>query len=85
MEAPLLKFAQQIAKQENPKDVFILNGVEFKEGDKVRGTWVFYDGRTFFSEGVIVRYPETGLWVQQANGGITDIKSFWTLELTTPK
>jgi hypothetical protein len=78
---PLLEFAQAAQKIENPRGPFKhYQNKEFKEGDKVSGTWVDLDGTTHFQEGIIVFYEATGLWVQsQSNGGITQVKRFWTL------
>ena len=59
---------------------------EFKVGDDVRGSWRDEaTGKTYYQEGKIVHYPETGLWVQsQPDGGITPLKSFFSINKYDP-
>lgn len=78
--APLNQFADIIERMENPKDEHTVMGNIFREGDRVCGTWVNIDGRSYSQEGTIIRNEKTGLWVQsQPDGGITEIKRFYTL------
>jgi hypothetical protein len=83
--APYKEFGQNIDKAENPKDVFVIApGEVFKEGDRVYGTWVNVDGSTYYQEGIIIKNPKTGLWVQtEPDGGITEIKRFLFLNHQT--
>lgn len=52
-------------------------------GQKVRGTWVDYTGRTYYTEGKIVHNEETGFWVETKDGGITPVMAFWTMYFIT--
>ena len=79
-EAPLKKFADAISEMENPKTTFTTYGNTFNVGDRVIGTWVDCDGKTYPQKGIIVSHELTGLWVQtEPDGGITEVKRFWTL------
>lgn len=79
-KAPLQAFADTIKDSPNPIDIFHSMGNSFKEGDKVRGTWVDFDGKTYHQKGIIIRNEKTGLWVQtEPDGGITEVKRFWTM------
>lgn len=82
MHIPFKQFADNAEVIENPKDTYVVDGVTFKEGDNVYGTWVNIDGRTYYQDGIIIRNEKTGLWVQsQPDGGITEIKRFVFLNM----
>jgi hypothetical protein len=55
------------------------NGMPLVVGQEVYGTWVNFDGRTYFISGKIVWYEPTGFWVESDDGGITPVKLFWQL------
>lgn len=76
--APLLRFAQERAKINN-KQITDWDGLPFIVGLQVYGTWVNFDGRTYATEGKIIYYEPSGYWVEDSVGGITPVKSFWTL------
>ena len=73
--APFQPFADAIKNMENPKDSHTVEGKFFKEGDRVYGTWVDYDGSTHYQQGVIIKNEVTGLWLDDGDG-ITEIKRF---------
>ncbi|TWI80551.1 hypothetical protein IQ13_3229 [Lacibacter cauensis] len=80
MQNPLQSFGRIANEMENWKDVARIGGKEFREGDRVYGTWVEVDGTSHYQDGVVIRNEETGLWVQtEPDGGITEIKRFWAL------
>jgi NTP pyrophosphatase (non-canonical NTP hydrolase) len=79
-ESPLKPFADSLKSMPNPKDQFAIGRNIFKEGDNVFGTWVDFDGRTFYQNGTIISNPVTGLWVESLDGGITEVKRFLTMD-----
>jgi hypothetical protein len=79
-EAPLKQFGASRNDAQNPMNEFTIGKHTFREGDKATGTWVDFDGRTYFQEGTIIRHEVSGLWLQSPNdGGITPLKKFWTM------
>jgi hypothetical protein len=75
--APLYEFGQAREKADN-KEFTLINGVKAKVGQRVYGSWVDFDGRSYFNKGVIVYYEATGFWIDTGSG-ITPLKKFWTI------
>jgi hypothetical protein len=59
----------------------------YKTGDSVRGSWIDkVTGKTYYTEGIIIEKPKTGLWVQeQPDGGITHLSDFFFIEIKQTK
>jgi hypothetical protein len=83
MDAPLKEFGQERGKADN-KQFTHYNGMPFIVGQRVEGTWVNCDGRTYGPVKGKIDYNEnTGFWVVADNGGITPVKLFWLLYFDT--
>lgn len=77
-QPPLKPFAEERWKMNN-LDFTTYNGMPLIVGQKVYGTWVNFDGRTFGTSGQIIYNEITGFWVEDEGGGITEVKLFWQL------
>lgn len=82
MDAPLKPFGQERMRADN-KLFTQRDGFPFMVGQKVRGSWVDADGKTYFMKGRIDYNEKSGYWVVDDSGGITPVKSFWTLMFET--
>lgn len=82
MDAPLKQFGQERNKADN-KQFTNFNGFPFIVGQRVYGTWVNWDGRTYGVRGKIDYNENTGYWVVADNGAITPVKLFWVLNFET--
>lgn len=82
MDAPLKQFGQSRAGADN-KLFTHCNGFPFIVGQRVYGTWVNHDGRTFYTSGKIDYNEKTGFWVVDDSGGIRPVSSFWVMNLQT--
>jgi hypothetical protein len=62
----------------NSNEGMVSKPKEIEVGDFVRGSWRdSVTQKTFYDEGTVVLHHETGLWVQNENGGITPLKDFF--------
>lgn len=78
MEAPLKKFGELRAAMDN-RLFTSYNEFPLIVGQKVYGTYVEADGKTYYSEGEIGFGEQSGFVVIDKDGFFTPVKLFWTL------